>query len=236
MATGLTRHLRLSPSKHALIPRSHPHPHPPPSPAKPSSAATTHLGTAYELLARTLFSSPPYNMSLIRVGGRQDAGVDLRGRWSGKLSEGVSPGGRKPSWPIIVQCKAEKERVGPSIVRELEGTLQAESFKVSSSSFSRRIHSSRLSSATVRNVETLGFLVTLNGFTEDAIRRAWASDTPISLLHLAVANPEKLGVPDEDVGEVYVVSKTVNPRMKELLRGSGRGKQVEEAEEDEPTG
>ncbi|GAA5929995.1 hypothetical protein JCM1841_001238 [Sporobolomyces salmonicolor] len=239
MATRLTRHPHLSPSKHAPLRRPHPRPRPHLPPAKPSSPSPTHLGTAYELLAQSLFSSPPYNMSLIRVGGRQDAGVDLRGRWSGTLSgrpakEAVSPGTRKPSWPILVQCKAEKDRVGPATVRELEGTLQAESFKLSSSRSRRLPSSSRVPSSTARNVEPLGFLVTLHGFTDDALRRAWASDLPISLLHLAVANPEKLGVPDEDVGEVYVVSSSMNPRMKELLRD--RGKQVEGAQEDERTG
>ncbi len=53
--------------------------------------------------------------SLTRIGGRDDSGVDLLGGW------------HLPSSPyplrVIVQCKALKGKLGPNLVRELEGAF-----------------------------------------------------------------------------------------------------------------
>ena len=56
-------------------------------------------------------------MSLTRVGGRGDQGVDLRGSWT---PPAPSP---RPMLNVYVQCKAERSRTGPKHLRELEGTL-----------------------------------------------------------------------------------------------------------------
>jgi hypothetical protein len=54
-------------------------------------------------------------MSLRRVGGASDYGIDLLGTWS------------LPSLPqplkVIVQCKAYAKTAGPSVTRELEGAF-----------------------------------------------------------------------------------------------------------------
>lgn len=51
----------------------------------------------------------------MRTGGRDDRGIDLQGQWS------------IPTLPFelpaLVSCKANKDGVGPEIVRELEGTV-----------------------------------------------------------------------------------------------------------------
>lgn len=78
-----------------------------------SPSSTTYVGTHYEYTV--LESLRRFRLSLTRIGGRSDAGIDLLGTW------------HLPSLPhplrVIVQCKALKTKLGPSIVRELEGAF-----------------------------------------------------------------------------------------------------------------
>ncbi len=54
-------------------------------------------------------------MRLALVGGRGDGGVDLRGRWGPSGANGCA---------VAVQCKRIARPCPPSVVRELEGTVQ----------------------------------------------------------------------------------------------------------------
>ncbi|KAK2758233.1 hypothetical protein FQN54_004077 [Arachnomyces sp. PD_36] len=78
-----------------------------------SPSSTTYVGTHYEYTV--LQSLRRFRLSLTRIGGRSDAGIDLLGTW------------HLPSLPhplrVIVQCKALKTKLGPSLVRELEGAF-----------------------------------------------------------------------------------------------------------------
>jgi hypothetical protein len=83
-------------------------------------------------------------MSLRRVGGAGDAGIDLRGSWY--IPHDAMPASRRRAqrirsddnaidktpravidkWrrlQIVGQCKAEKKPLGPRAVRELEGVV-----------------------------------------------------------------------------------------------------------------
>ncbi|KAL1956906.1 hypothetical protein VTO42DRAFT_6653 [Malbranchea cinnamomea] len=78
-----------------------------------SPQSTVYIGTRYEYtIAESLRR---YRLSLTRIGGRADSGIDLLGTWN------------LPSLPhplrVIVQCKALKTKLGPNIIRELEGTF-----------------------------------------------------------------------------------------------------------------
>lgn len=54
-------------------------------------------------------------MDLTRIGGRADSGIDLVGTWALPfLSHPLR---------LLVQCKAVKAKVGPNLIRELEGTF-----------------------------------------------------------------------------------------------------------------
>ncbi|PLN83639.1 hypothetical protein BDW42DRAFT_199998 [Aspergillus taichungensis] len=78
-----------------------------------SPSSTTYIGTHYEYtVQQTLRAS---NFTLHRTGGRADAGIDLLGTWHVPSRE----------HPVrtIVQCKALKTKLGPNLVRELEGTF-----------------------------------------------------------------------------------------------------------------
>ncbi|PSS25724.1 hypothetical protein M430DRAFT_96406 [Amorphotheca resinae ATCC 22711] len=78
--------------------------------------STVYVGTHYEYTARS--SLERLGMSLKRIGGRSDYGIDLLGTWS------------LPSVPrplkVLVQCKAlggKGGSGGPSQIRELEGAF-----------------------------------------------------------------------------------------------------------------
>ncbi|KAJ9131548.1 hypothetical protein NKR23_g11707 [Pleurostoma richardsiae] len=76
-------------------------------------ASTVYVGTRYEYtIADTLAR---YGFSLRRVGGHSDFGIDLLGTWS------------VPSAPqplrVLVQCKALARKIGPHLIRELEGAF-----------------------------------------------------------------------------------------------------------------
>ncbi|OQE47073.1 hypothetical protein PENCOP_c001G00440 [Penicillium coprophilum] len=78
--------------------------------------SSVHVGTHYEYtVLRTLRR---YALSLNRIGGRDDAGIDLVGTWHLPERE------RERALRVLVQCKSLKAKVGPNVVRELEGTFR----------------------------------------------------------------------------------------------------------------
>ncbi|GAA5948404.1 hypothetical protein JCM3765_001408 [Sporobolomyces pararoseus] len=145
--------------------------------ASPLKVSTSHLGTAFELVTLDLLSTHPYYMNLIRVGGANDKGVDLRGRWNlSNLTSPLtlpslgSPSTRNSrSLDVIVQCKAERTSLRPSVLREFEGVLQNQSHQ----------------NSTTKPLP-LGILVSLNGFSTQTINRSVESRWPLSLVHLRV--------------------------------------------------
>ncbi|GLB06617.1 hypothetical protein AtubIFM57258_001928 [Aspergillus tubingensis] len=75
--------------------------------------STTYIGTHYEYTIQSTLRSSA--LLLHRTGGRSDAGTDLVGTWH-------LPAHEHPP-RVLVQCKALKTKLGPNIVRELEGTF-----------------------------------------------------------------------------------------------------------------
>ncbi|GAA5968441.1 hypothetical protein JCM11641_007639 [Rhodosporidiobolus odoratus] len=161
----------------------------------PSSVA---VGTAYELACQSFLAKPPFNLAkIIRVGGAGDQGVDLRGRWPGapllsttEKATGSPLAERVVEWETVIQCKAYNDRLGPAVVRELEGTMLATQPAFSPPTVARLSSSTR--STTHNSSAIIGFLISLSGFTTDAIFRANASRLPIALLHLQPKDPERL--------------------------------------------
>jgi len=70
-----------------------------------------------------------FGFSLQRTGGRGDGGIDLLGTW--QLSTAISTDttnstnlvATPPSLRALVQCKAFKTKLGPNLIRELEGAF-----------------------------------------------------------------------------------------------------------------
>jgi Protein of unknown function (DUF2034) len=78
-----------------------------------SPTSTTYVGTYYEYTVQSALRR--LGFSLTRVGGRDDSGIDLLGTWN-------LPSNPRPL-RVIVQCKALKGKLGPNLVRELEGAF-----------------------------------------------------------------------------------------------------------------
>lgn len=71
-------------------------------------------GTRYEYLVAERLAR--YGFSLRRIGGASDFGVDLVGEWT-------VPSSTTPAIKVLVQCKGGIQRVGPHMIRELEGSF-----------------------------------------------------------------------------------------------------------------
>lgn len=80
------------------------------------TTSTVYVGTHYEYTVQQ--SLRRYALSLHRIGGRDDAGIDLIGTWHLPERE------RERAVRVLVQCKALKTKLGPNLVRELEGALR----------------------------------------------------------------------------------------------------------------
>lgn len=78
--------------------------------------STVYVGTHYEYTV--LESLRRYALALHRIGGRDDAGIDLVGTWHLPERE------RERAVRVLVQCKALKTKLGPNLVRELEGAIR----------------------------------------------------------------------------------------------------------------
>ncbi|UKZ73789.1 hypothetical protein TrVFT333_001441 [Trichoderma virens FT-333] len=82
-------------------------------------------GTRYEYLVAERLAR--YGFSLRRIGGASDFGVDLVGEWTvpattTALSSSSSSAASR-AIRVLVQCKAGIQRVGPHMIRELEGSF-----------------------------------------------------------------------------------------------------------------
>ncbi|GAA5964313.1 hypothetical protein JCM8115_006066 [Rhodotorula mucilaginosa] len=221
----------------------------------------TALGTAYENATRAFLSQPPFSIhGLLNVGGAGDGGVDLRGRWTWQpprqgdrdigflnLANGASPHPlsardqrgpvdnepRLQTWDVLVQCKAEKDHLGPAIVRQLEGSILAD---VARRNPPRRSLAPPPPPTTVPGgrdtAAPIGILVGLSGFSRAAILHAQTSALPIVLAHLSIRNLQQqqqqqlvaTGRERErgDVGRgaATLVSASVNKAFRRLVEGA----------------
>jgi hypothetical protein len=135
-------------------------------------------------------------MSLKRVGGKSDGGIDLMGWWwlppavTGNLpktknavafdsSSSPSQIGRR-RLRVLAQCKAEKKKMGPHYVREMEGVLHR---------YIARNQELLQSSGVEATNETdhyplVGLLISQSRFTPSTVLRAQSSPVPFLLLHI----------------------------------------------------
>lgn len=75
--------------------------------------STTYVGTHYEYTVQN--SLQRLGMSLKRIGGKSDYGIDVLGTWN--LPSALQP------LKVLIQCKAFARKVEPSHARELEGAF-----------------------------------------------------------------------------------------------------------------
>ncbi len=75
--------------------------------------STTYVGTRYEYTVQAALER--LGMSLKRIGGKSDYGIDILGLWS-------LPSAPQPL-KVLVQCKNLARKIDPSQARELEGAV-----------------------------------------------------------------------------------------------------------------
>ncbi|WFD04166.1 hypothetical protein MOBT1_002869 [Malassezia obtusa] len=139
----------------------------------------TVRGTAYEHACRHTLQHW-LRMRVYRTGGANDCGMDLCGWWSPQALQ-PPPAPAHHDWMrVIVQCKALAKPAGPSIVRELEGTL----VRALWDKFQPRDEMLDPESVTPPEAPLVGVLAALSGFSKQAILQARSSRIPMLLLHL----------------------------------------------------
>ncbi len=115
--------------------------------------STVAVGTIYEYMSALALMR--LGFSLLRIGRKADAGIDLIGYWVlGPLREPM---------PIIIQCKSRKCNCNPSHIRELEGSFQG-------------------IPPDWRNKDVLGLLVTTRKATTGVLRALGQSQWPMGFV------------------------------------------------------
>ncbi|KAG1884323.1 hypothetical protein F4604DRAFT_1732789 [Suillus subluteus] len=138
--------------------------------------STVARGTAFEEWSLQLLQDY-FSMSLKRVGGKSDGGVDLLGWWwlpftSDSQSTPITPPRRRIR--VLAQCKAEKKKFSPNYVREMEGVWHMHT----------QARSPGESSIPVSELGTVALLLSESKFTTATLTRALGSSVPFLLMHL----------------------------------------------------
>ncbi|KAJ3092532.1 hypothetical protein HK102_006084 [Quaeritorhiza haematococci] len=137
--------------------------------------STVARGTEFERLIKLCLGA--YGMELSRVGGAGDQGVDLRGSWT-LLRPNTNSPTTNVLLPLFVQCKRYSKPVGPSTLRELEGTA----FRETSLSSTSGSTSSNLLSYTPY---TVGILACTNGMSSQALDQFQSSRAALAFAVLS---------------------------------------------------
>ncbi|KAL1731818.1 hypothetical protein EV714DRAFT_208158 [Schizophyllum commune] len=188
------------------------------SSASRGAPTTVAKGTAFEqrslAVARTRLS-----MSLRRVGGKSDGGIDLTGWWwlphaSDALQTRHASNGdasrpqlhARRRMRVLAQCKAEKKKIGPNYVREMEGVLYqyrgapprqaalspTDSPEPSSENMDE-------DSPTSLGYPIVALFISESPFTKSTMLRALSSTVPFLLLHLPPTQPTHPTTPSSSV-------------------------------------
>jgi len=163
----------------------------------PTLISAVRKGTAFEERSLRILQDN-LSMSLCRVGGRSDGGVDLQGWWWLPTSSPISHPAIDPFQSkrrrirILAQCKAEKKKMSPKYVREMEGVLHryvtgprlppplppsSLSLPPSSERPEGQDHTPTLD-------PIVGLLISSSPFTKSTLVHAHSSPIPFVLLHI----------------------------------------------------
>ncbi|KAL4260893.1 hypothetical protein AB1N83_008822 [Pleurotus pulmonarius] len=196
---------------------------------------TVGKGTAFEHRSLQILAQD-LAMDLHRVGGKDDGGVDLIGWWklphfpldptAATLPERIR---------VVAQCKAEKKKIGPKYIRELEGVLHehvhmarhlnSQLFDVEQDALSgyKTDDVAALSPETSWNqFPTIALFISESPFTKSAILRMLSSTVPLLFLHIP---PTPSGTSSHDLSIIEdspIGAVLVNPALagtRGILRG-----------------
>ena len=127
------------------------------------------------------------SMSLRRVGGKGDRGIDLQGWWwlpshclSPTRSQDVpttpEEAANRTPLRVIGQCKAEGKKIGPRYMREFEGVVLRHSAYLAANESAGPVTSP------LRSV-VVGLFVSTSPFTKSSLLEAYSSPIPLALMH-----------------------------------------------------
>ena len=134
--------------------------------------STVYRGTAFEKRAMRLLQTN-LSMSLNRVGGKSDGGIDLQGWWWLPFApNALNAPVHRQRVRVFAQCKAEKRKVGPKYIREMEGVIH------------RHLDDSN---------PTVALFISESPFTKEALLRTQSSSIPFFLLHLPSEHEDEIG-------------------------------------------
>lgn len=134
--------------------------------------SSVHRGVAFEKRAMRLLQTN-LSMSLNHVGGKSDGGIDLQGWWWLPFAPNAftDPTHRRRV-RVLAQCKAEKKKIGPKHIREMEGVLH------------RHFNDPN---------PMVALFISESHFTKDALLRTQSSTIPFFLLHLPPEHEDNIG-------------------------------------------
>ncbi|KZS97087.1 hypothetical protein SISNIDRAFT_449803 [Sistotremastrum niveocremeum HHB9708] len=201
-------------------------------------------GTAFE--SRALETLKSLSMSLTRVGGKSDGGIDLQGWWwlpslvdsqdsisstststtsasaSALRSHTRTPGRRRIR--VLGQCKAEKKKLGPRNVREMEGVVSRfmampRTFDAQSSVHPQPSSPEDSTIHQPTQTDLVAILVSQSAFTKATLLQAQSSPIPFFLLHLPdhsdfqTSPPSPATLLDPDMQNLSIGSAVWNPAL-----------------------
>lgn len=188
------------------------------SPARLMSTApalsAVHRGGAFEAKCMRLLQDH-FSMTLQRVGGASDGGVDLQGWWwlptSAHAPHTDSTTDHR-RMRVLAQCKAEKKKIGPAYLREMEGVLHRCTVGVPHAQPPPAESAEREQDTPAQNsYPTIGMFLSSSPFTKQALLRAHSSPFPFCLLHLP--EPDELQVEEDGPDEHTLGSIILNPAL-----------------------
>jgi hypothetical protein len=154
--------------------------------------STTHRGTAFEERSLKILGDH-MSMSLRRVGGKSDGGIDLLGWWWLPQTDLSSSESRRRI-RVIAQCKAERKKTSPKYVREMEGVLHR--FVSLPSPVDPETHDPSTSRSHSLQYPLVALLISESPFTKSTVLRAQSSPVPFFLLHIPPVQGPSQSVPD----------------------------------------
>ncbi|KAI0711162.1 hypothetical protein C8T65DRAFT_185382 [Cerioporus squamosus] len=168
---------------------------------KSAKLSTVLKGTTFE--NRTLrLAREHLSMSLRRVGGSGDGGIDLQGWWwlpleclhdahrDSAQAVSTTPAAARFAIRILAQCKAEAKKAGPRHIREFEGTILRHSAYLTANASAAGF------TGDARNA-VVGLFASTSPFTKASLLQAYSSPIPLALLHLPELPESHAVLPDQ---------------------------------------
>ncbi|PIL27622.1 hypothetical protein GSI_10774 [Ganoderma sinense ZZ0214-1] len=128
------------------------------------------------------------SMSLRRVGGKGDGGIDLQGWWwlpshclaharSHDVCKSSQEAANRTPLRVLGQCKAEEKKIGPRYIREFEGVVLRHSAYLAANESGGPL------TGCLRSI-VVGLFVSASPFTKASHLEVYSSPIPLALMHL----------------------------------------------------